>query len=108
VKCGVFANAFDAVDADPGADPVEEGVVLEDPVEEGVVLEDLVEEGVVLEDLVEEGAVLEDRGVESVDEDVTTGTPDGVADVPFAAKSAARVRSASRTNPLLPVRSARR
>ena len=55
-------------------------------------------------DLVE--VLLEVSGVES--EDVTTVTPDGVADVPFAAKSAARVSSASRTNFLLPVRSARR
>lgn len=75
VKCGVFANAFNVVAAELGADLVE---------------------------------VLEVSGVESVDEDVTTVTPDGVADVPFAAKSAARVSSASRTNFLLPVRRARR
>jgi hypothetical protein len=79
VKCGVFANAFDAVAAELGADLVE---------------------------------VLEVSGVESVDEDVdedvTTEAPDGVADVPFAAKSAARVSSAFWTNLLLPVRSARR
>ena len=52
--------------------------------------------------------VLEGGSGESDAEDVTTETPDGVADEPFAAKSAARVRSASGTNFLLPVRSARR
>jgi hypothetical protein len=85
VKCGVFANAFDAVAAELGAD------------------EDVTTE--LGADLVE---VLEVSGVESADEDVTTEAPDGVADVPFAAKSAARVSSAFWTNFLLPVRSARR
>jgi hypothetical protein len=99
VKCGVFANAFNAVAAELGANLIE---VLEVSSVESADEDVTTELGA---DLVE---VLEVSGVESVDEDVTTEEPDGVADVPLAAKSAARVSSAFWTNFSLPVRRARR
>jgi len=98
VKWGVSANALDAGDAGPGADLAELGVEDEDEIEVGVEDEDETDEGVEDEVETEEGI-----GVEVE----TTGTPDGVADVPFAANSAARVRSASAIKLLLPVRSSR-
>jgi hypothetical protein len=83
VKCGVFANAFDVgVDEGAGED------VDEEEEEDCVSLDEL--------------EAAEDDDDEDVDEGVNV-----VAAVPFAAKSNARVRSASGINVLLPVRSAR-
>ena len=81
VKCGVFANAFD-VGVDEGA-----GKDVDEEEEDCVSLDEL-------------------EAAEDDDEDVDEGV-NVVAAVPLAAKSNARVRSASGINFLLPVRSAR-
>jgi len=83
VKCGVFANAFD-VGVDEGA-----GEDVDEEEEEDCGLLDELE------------------AAEDDDEDVDEGV-NVVAAVPLAAKSNARVRSASGINVLSPVRSARR
>ena len=81
MKCGVFANAFDA-DEDEDEDEGEGAREVEVEVEES-------------DDVYDASAALE--------EEVKV-----VADVPFAAKRAARVSSACETNDLLPVRRASR
>jgi hypothetical protein len=103
----VFANSLDAEDVGPGEDPVEEDVGVEDEADEGDGVDDEDEDESESESEKDVGD--EDEAEEGIGDEVeTTGTPDGIAAVPFAANSAARVRSASAINVLSPVRSSRR
>lgn len=116
VKCGVFANALDDGGAGPRAVPAvdeddgvkdDDGDEVEDEFNEGDGDEDENDEVDESESEFEEGVGVEVETEEGTEVE-TTGTPDGLAAVPFVANSAARVRSASAINVLLPVRSSKR